>query len=86
MSYMQISDMIQGVNIISGKVSVAIVNADGGLLGCSETTERGGGGGEVRVRSALRKFLDSKEDLDWLEIDLNVAEIITAQYCKHKKT
>ena len=61
MSYMQISDMIQGVNIISGKVSVAIVNADGGLLGCSETTERGEG---VRVRSALRKFLDSKEDLD----------------------
>ena len=47
---------------------------------------REGRGGGVRVRSALRKFLDSKEDLDWLEIDLNVAEIITAQYCKHKKT
>ena len=31
--YMQISDMILGVNIISGKVSVASVNRAGGFWG-----------------------------------------------------
>ena len=31
------------------------------------------------------RLLDSKEHLDWLEIDLNVAEIITVQDYKHKK-
>ena len=30
--YMQISDMISGVNIISGKVSIASVNGAGGVL------------------------------------------------------
>ena len=35
--------------------------------------------------STLRKFLGSKEYLDWLDIDLNVAEIITVQDYKHKK-
>ena len=33
----------------------------------------------------LRKFLGCKEHLDWLKIDLNVAEIIIAQNYKHKK-
>ena len=32
-----------------------------------------------RVQSPLRKFLGSKEYLDWLEIDLNGAEIVTVQ-------
>ena len=36
-------------------------------------------------RSALRKFLRSKEHLDWLKIDLNAAEIITVQDYKHTK-
>ena len=35
-------------------------------------------------RSALRKFLRSKEHLDWLKIDLNAAEIITVQDYKQK--
>ena len=33
----------------------------------------------------LRPSLDSKEHLDWLMIDLNVAEIITIQDYKHTK-
>ena len=33
----------------------------------------------------LRKFLGSKEHLDWLKIDLNVTEIITVHDYKHKK-
>ena len=33
-------------------------------------------------QSTLRTFLDSKEHLDWLKIDLNVAEIITAHNYK----
>ena len=31
----------------------------------------------------LRKFLGSKEHLNWLKIDLNAVEIITIQDCKH---
>ena len=38
-----------------------------------------------RGPSTLRKFLGSKEHLDWLKIDLNVAEMITVQDYKHKK-
>ena len=79
---MQISDMIPGVNIIGGKVSAAIVIRDVGSWGVLRPQIRGGD----REWSTLRKFLDSKEHLDWLEIDLNVAEIIPAQYYKHKKT
>ena len=38
-----------------------------------------------RGRSPLRKFLDSKERLNWLKIDLNAAEIITVQDFKRTK-
>ena len=37
-------------------------------------------------RSALIKFLCSKEHLDWLKIDLNTVKIITVKDYKHKKT
>ena len=43
-----------------------------GLWGCFETPA-----------GPLRKFLGSKEHLNWLEIDLNAAEIITIQDDKH---
>ena len=33
----------------------------------------------------LKKFLDPKEHLNWVKIDVNVAEIITIQDYKHKK-
>ena len=36
-------------------------------------------------QSPLRKILGSKEHLGWLKIDLNAAEIITAQYYKRTK-
>ena len=55
------------------------------------STELGGLGGVLRLqrgfrgRSLLTKFLGSKEHLDWLKIDLNVAEIINVQDYKHKK-
>ena len=62
--YMQLSHMIPGVNMIGRKVSVASVNV------------AGGSGGSLRP---LRKFLGSKEHLDWLKKDLNAAEIITVQ-------
>ena len=44
----------------------------GGVWGCSETPA-----------GPLRKFLGSKEHLNWLKIDLNAAEIITIQDYKH---
>ena len=34
---------------------------------------------------SLRKFLGSKEHLDWLKIDLNVAKISTVKYYRHTK-
>ena len=71
---MQVSDMIPGVNIIGGKVSIASVNRAGGLE-YSETPARVWGGGG----SSLRKILGSKEHLDRLKIDLNEAETITVQ-------
>ena len=37
------------------------------------------------VGALKRKFLDSREHLDWLKIDLNAAEIIIAQYYKRTK-
>ena len=35
--------------------------------------------------SNLRRFLGSKEHLDWLKIDLNTTKIIAIQDYKHKK-
>ena len=63
--------MIPGANIISGKASITSNNRAGGL-GCSEPLSRGFNG-----QSPLKKFLGSKEHLDWLKIDLNAAKIIT---------
>ena len=71
--------MFPGVNIIDGKVSVAIAN------------EACGSGGVLRPQwgfrrqSPLGKFLASKWHLDWLKIDLNAAKITTVQYYKHTK-
>ena len=48
------------------KVSVASVNRAGGVWGCSETPA-----------GSLRKFLGSKDHLNWLKIDFNAAEIIS---------
>ena len=69
--------MIQGVNTIGGKVSIASVNRAEGP-GCLRP-QRGFWG-----RSSLSKFLSSKEHLDGLKIDLNAAETITVQ--DYKKT
>ena len=62
--------MIPGANIISGKATVVSINRAGG----SESISRG-----FRGWSPLRKFLGSKEHLDWLKIDLNAVEIRTVQ-------
>ena len=81
--------MIPGVNIISSKASVATVNRAAGSGGgvCKPFS------GSFRGRALVRKFLGSKEHLDWLKIDLNAAEIITVQdykrtkkYCEWKYT
>ena len=77
---MQISDMIPGVNIIGRKVSTENVNATGASGSFLRLQWR-----VFRGRSSLRKFLDSKEHLHWLKIDLNVAGIITIENYKHKK-
>ena len=61
---------IPGENIIIRKPSEASVNA----AEDSELLSEG-----FRGKSPLRKCLDSKEHLDWLEIDLNVAKIRTVQ-------
>ena len=71
--------MIPGVNIIDGKVSVASVNeacGSGGVL----RPLRG-----FRRQNPLGKYLAAKWHLNWLEIDLNAAEITTVQYYKHTK-
>ena len=68
---MQLSHMIPGVNIIGRKVSSEhqwILR----VWGCSETPV-----------GSLRKFLGSKEHLNWLKIDLNAAEVISIQDYKH---
>ena len=54
-------------------------------MSVASVNEAGESGG-FRGRSTLRKLLGSKEHLDWLKIDLNVAEIITVQDYKHTKT
>ena len=73
--YMQISDMIPGVNISSGKVSIASMK-----LGGRDSSRIFSG------QNTLRKFLSSEEHLDWLKIDFSVAEIIAIQDYKYKKT
>ena len=72
--------MIPRVNIISGKVSVASINRAGGSGGVLRPQQG------VRGQSTQRRFLDSKECLVSLKIDLNVAKIITVHDYKHKKT
>ena len=59
-------------------MGVASANRAGGSKVCDPS--RG-----FRGQSTLRKFLCSKEHLDWLKIDLNVAETITVQDYKHKE-
>ena len=61
--------MIPGVNITSGKASVASINRARGPGGLSPSVED----------------LGFKEYLAWLKIDLNSVEIITVQDCKCKK-
>ena len=58
------------------KASVARVNRAGG----SEHLSRG-----FRRWSPMRKFLGSKEHLDWLKVDLNAVEIRTVQDFKCTK-
>ena len=58
--------MIPGANLISRKAGVASVNR------ARESEPLGRG---FRRWSPLRKFLGSKEHLDWLKIDLNAVEI-----------
>ena len=70
---MQISDMILGVNIIDKKVRVVSVNGVEDLGVFWDPTR------EFRGRITLRKFLGSKEHLDWLKIDYNAAKITTVQ-------
>ena len=72
--------MISEVNIISGKTSVVSVNGAGGYGGGYEFLSK-----NFRGQSPLKKFSGSKEHLNWLEIDLNAAEIITAQDYKSAK-
>ena len=67
--------MIPGVNISSGKVSIASMK-----LGGRDSSRIFSG------QNTLRKFLSSEEYLDWLKIDFNVAEIIAIQDYKYKKT
>ena len=65
--------MIPRVNIISRKANTASINVAEGTWGCSEPP-RG-----FRGLVPLRNFLGSNEHLDWLKINLNMAEIITVQ-------
>ena len=65
------------MNIIGRKVSVASVNGAGGSGDVLRS--------QLWFQGTLRKILGSKEHVDWLKIDLNVAEIITVQGYKHKK-
>ena len=40
---------------------------------------------DFKGQNSLKRLLGSKEQLDWLKIDLNAAKIITAHDYKHKK-
>ena len=70
--------MMPGVNIINRKARVVRVNR---AMQSGEGTLNPSAG----VFEALRKFLDSKDHLNWLPIVFNVAEIITLQNYKCKK-
>ena len=72
-----LSDMAAWVNIIGRKVSLTSANQAGG----SGVVLRF----QLQFQGILRQILGSKEHVDWLKIDLNVAEIITVQDYKHKK-
>ena len=67
----------------------AWVNTIGRTVSVTSANQAGGSGGVLRsqlqFQGILRKILGSKEHVDWLKIDLNVAEIITIQDYKHKK-
>ena len=73
-------DTIPQVNIIYRKASVVSANETGGSGGHCEPLSKG-----FKGRNPLRKFLGSKEHLDWLKIDLNVTEISTVEDYKHIK-
>ena len=65
---MELSHMIPGVNIISGKLSISSVNGariSGGVLSPQRS---------FKGQSPQIKFLGSKWHLHWLKIDLNAAE------------
>ena len=67
--------MVPRVIIISGKASIESASGAGGS-----------GGSLSPSAGVFRKFLGSKEHLDCLKIDLNAAEIITAQDYKYTKS
>ena len=71
--------MIRRVNIISRKASIASINRAGKSGGALRLSAY------FRGQSPLRKVLGSKEHLDWLTTDLNVAKTITVQDCKCSK-
>ena len=64
------TEMIPEASMISRKASVASINR-------ADRSEPFSGG--FRGCSPLRKFLGSKEHLDWLKIDLNAVNIRTVQ-------
>ena len=65
--------MLPGVNIISGKASVAGVKGAGGALNPSAGD------------SPLKNFLGFNEHLDWLKTFLNAAETSTFEDYKRTK-
>ena len=71
-----ISNMIAGVNIFSGKASIASINGAGRIKPFSEG---------LMGWSPLRKLLGSKEHLQWLRKDLNVAKIIIVKTLNAQK-
>ena len=76
---MQLSYIHPGVNIIGGKVSVASiirVRGSGGVL----RPQWG-----FRGQSTRKKILGSKEQLNWLKVDFNVAKVIAVQDYNNNK-
>ena len=61
---------------MSGKASIVRFNGAGGSIRHSDL---------FSGLHPLRKFLSSKELLDWLKIDLNATKIITVQDYKRRK-
>ena len=66
------------LDTISGRASVASINGAGKSGGALSPS--------AEVLGTLRKFLGSKEHLDWLKIDLNAAKIIAVLDYKTHKT